>query len=307
MSSHDLYNNDAYRELITEFFGEFFYLPGLSYGTKVQKIRQYTEIILRRLLHYRCDKNLELGNDRTLEKLTKQGYTEPLFRDSLEIIRTTGNERSHTRYRKVATEAEYNKALDCLFNIYGYLFYKYFQQAKFGTNPEIVSAFSCLPPIIRYIALSALYADDPSNTWVIEKLVLAMIKAFSAEKAETWVEDHNTQLRGYSFPIDSETMMQLINTFGSDQGPIVASLLSTTMYDRCKSIIQTMGIGSGYKPLYTDFETAKEYYEQHGVVKGTTKEVADFNDLMEFVYIGRRTKEKEIENVSEENYIIRVY
>ena len=304
MSSHELYNNDAYKMLIEEFFGEVFYLPGLSYGTKVQKIRQYTEIVLRRLLHYRCDKNLELGNDRTLEKLTKQGYIEPLFRDSLENIRSTGNERSHTRYRKVATEEEYNKALESLFNIYGYLFYKYFQQSTFGSNLEIVSAFSCLPPIIRYIALSALYADDSTNTWVIEKLVLATIKAFSAEKADAWVEEHSTELREYSFPVDSEILLHLINTFGADQGSIVASSLSTTLYDRCKKVVQTMGKDREFKPQYTDFETAKAYYEQYGIVKGATKEIADFNDLMEFVYIGRRKKEKEIANIPEGNYIL---
>ncbi len=87
MANHPRYNNEEYKNLITEFFGEIFYLPGLSYGTKVQKLRQYTEIILRRLLNYRCDKNIELGNEYTLDNLDRAGFTEPLFRDSLEKIR----------------------------------------------------------------------------------------------------------------------------------------------------------------------------------------------------------------------------
>ena len=172
MARGPLYNNNAYRSLIKEFFGDIFYLSELSYGTRVQKLRQYTEIILRRLLNYPCDKNIEIGNDRTIDRLDKDGFTEPLFRDSLEKIRATGNERTHTRYRQVASEEEYLEILDSVFNLYGYLFYRYFKKWPFGTNKEIISSFSCLPPIIRHITLSVLYDDDPSNPDIVEKLVL---------------------------------------------------------------------------------------------------------------------------------------
>ena len=78
-----------------------------SYDAKIAKIRQYTEIILRRLLEYPCDKNIEIGNTRTTEKLDKKGYVEEFFRSSLEVIRKLENERTHTKYRKLANEEEY--------------------------------------------------------------------------------------------------------------------------------------------------------------------------------------------------------
>lgn len=63
-------------------------------------------------MNFPCNKNLEIGNEYTQINLDKGGYTEPLFRDALETIRATGNERTHTKYRHVATEEEYQKILN---------------------------------------------------------------------------------------------------------------------------------------------------------------------------------------------------
>ena len=304
MANHPRYNNEEYKNLITEFFGEIFYLPGLSYGTKVQKLRQYTEIILRRLLNYRCDKNIELGNEYTLDNLDRAGFTEPLFRDSLEKIRATGNERTHTKYRHIATEAEYQEILDNVFNIYGYLFYKYFKKWPFGNNKAIMSAFSCLPPIIRHIALSALYDDDPQNPDIVDKLVLAKLKAFDKETADAWIEEHKDSLLGMSVSPNSDFLKQLIAAVGEEAAVALAATMPHSMYDACKEKIQTVDTALKSKPLYSDFESAKSYYEQYGIVEGTSQEVAEFNDLMEFVYIGRRKNEIEIAAIPEDNYII---
>lgn len=101
-------------------------------------------------------------------KLNKRGFTEPLFRSSLEIIRINGNERGHSRLTEVTTEDEYKEVLNSVFNLYGDLFYRYFKKWPFGVNTEVMSAFSCLPPIIRHIALSALYDDDLSNPNIVD-------------------------------------------------------------------------------------------------------------------------------------------
>lgn len=301
--SQFVYNNDEYKNLIIEFFGDVFYLPGLSYGTKVQKIRQYTEIILRRLLNYPCDKNIEIGNNLTIKKLDKEGFTEPLFRDSLEIIRSSGNERAHTKFRRVATEDEYQEILESLFNIYGYLFYKYFKKWPFGKNMDIVSAFSYLPPIIRHITLTALYEDEPNNTIIVDKLVLAKLKACGKEPAALWVESHKEHLLNLYSDFTSADLKKLLAIMSVQDAMSIAAASTKDMYHICKEKIQKISDVIP-KPLYSDFESAKCYYEQHGVVIGETQEIKEFNDLMEFVYIGRRKKEEDISAMSESNYII---
>ena len=298
------YNNNEYKNLITEFFGEIFYLPELSYGTKIQKIRQYTEIVLRRLLNYSCDKNIEIGNSFTIEKLDKKGFTEPLFRDSLEVIRSSGNERTHTKYRHTATEKEYQEVLDSIFNIYGYLFYKFFKKWPFGKNPDIVTAFSCLPPIIRHITLTALYEDDTKNPIIVDKLILAKLKVYGKEVSDSWVESHKDVLLTLYPDIDADTLKNLIPIVGLEAAVKAVAAMSNDMYHICKEKIEKVQNLFFSNPLYSDFETAKTYYEQHGVVPGNSQEVTEFNDLMEFIYIGRRKKETEISSIPERNYII---
>lgn len=298
------YNNNEYKNLITEFFGEIFYLPGLSYGTKIQKIRQYTEIVLRRLLDYSCDKNIEIGNNFTIEKLDKKGFTEPLLRDSLEVIRSAGNERTHTKFRHTATEEEYQKVLNCIFNIYGYLFYKFFKKWPFGRNPDIVTAFSILPPIIRHITLTALYEDDPNKPIIVNKLILAKLKAYGKEASDYWVESHKDMLLTLYPDIDSDTLKTLITIVGREAAFKTVAAMSNDMYHICKEKIATVKNRFFSSPLYSDFETAKTYYEQHGVVPGNSQEIMEFNDLMEFIYIGRRKRETEISLIPERNYII---
>ena len=299
-----LYDNIEYRNLITEFFGDIFYLPGQSYGTRIQKLRQYTEIILRRLLHYPCDKNIEIGNDRTIANLERHGFVEPLFRSSLEVIRSTGNERTHTKYRQSATKEEYLEILNSVFNLYGYLFYRYFKKYPFGKDEEIVSAFSCLPPIIRHITLSALYDDVQDNPYVVEKLVLAKLKAFDKNTADAWIEEHKEGLLRIAVGLDSDNLKALIATFGEEAAITLAATMQEDMYSACKKKISLIDAALDSKPLYSNFETAKRYYEQHGIVSGTSQEVIEFNDLMEFVYIGWRINEAEITAIPEENYII---
>ena len=45
-----------------------------------------------------------------------------------------------------------------------------------------------LPPIIRYKVLSFLYIKYPDNISVIDKLVLATMKALSVDEAKEWIE-----------------------------------------------------------------------------------------------------------------------
>lgn len=298
------YNNEEYKDLIIEFFGDLFY-SDVSYGTKIQKIRQYTEIILRRLLEYPCDKNIEIGNEYTLEKLDKKGFVEPLFREALEKIRSTGNERTHTKFRRVATEEEYEEILDSLFNLYAYLFFKNFEKYGFGTNKEILTAFSLLPPIIRHITLTALYENDDTNIDVIDKLVLAKIKALGKADALLWVENNKDHLMNIEDKVEEEYINELIEKLGPAIARMALQQLSKNMYEICcEKIAKVGGLIDRTGPKYKDFETAKFYYENHGRIEGNTREIAEFNDLMEFIYIGRRAKEADIEKLPDNELIL---
>ena len=42
---------------------------------------------------------------------------------------------------------------------------------------------------------------------------------------------------------------------------------------------------------YSDFESAMPYYKQSGLVQGDTEDIKEFNDIMEFLYMGRRERE----------------
>ena len=38
------------------------------------------------------------------------------------------------------------------------------------------------------------------------------------------------------------------------------------------------------------FESALPYYKQYGIIDEDSEEIKEFNDIMDFLYLGRRTK-----------------
>lgn len=99
---------------------------------------------------------------------------------------------------------------------------------------------------------------------------------------------------------DSNYWKKLIDTVGEEAAISLAAAMSGNMYLVCKEKIQTVDSALNSVPLYSDFETSKSYYEKSGIVDGSSQEIAEFNDLMEFVYIGRRETEVEIAAIPED-------
>ncbi|WP_318066253.1 hypothetical protein [Clostridium boliviensis] len=54
--------------------------------------------------------------------------------------------------------------------------------------------------------------------------------------------------------------------------------------DYCKSGYEKNG------KVYNDFEGVLIYYKQYGKVDGEISEVLEFNSIMEFLYLGRKSK-----------------
>lgn len=297
------YNNNEYEALIHVLMNEAFYMESLSYDTKIAQIRKYTEIIVRRLLKYPCDKLLTLGHYTVQNKLEKGGFTESLLSESLSTINANGSHRTHTQKTILATREEYEECVNSLFNLYGYLFYKYFQKYSFGYNEQVMSAFSILPPIIRHITLNELFIADPSNPVIIDKLVLAKLKVFDDLTTIEWIEANKEHLEQIQSSVSENQRLQFENQFGKEMAAAIIESLQKNMYEISKekvlSISRTPSIIK-----YKTFEEALAYYRDYGILSGNSADVIEFNDLMEFVYLGRKECEKEIADIPEDQYVI---
>lgn len=296
-----IYNNEAYEELIKIIISDTFYCDNVSYDVRISQIRRFTEVILRRLLHCSKNKQLTVGDKNTKKLLEENGFVEDLFWDALKVIKKSGNVRTHTEKIKIATREDFDKVVLRLFDLYGYMFYKYFEKYEFGSNPSIVTAFSILPPIIRHITLRLLY-DKQSNRLIEEKLLLATVKAYDFEYAKDWLESQRDKLEKINNKVSLDQQKKLIDTLGIEYANmIIMDIENKTVYDELSKKLSSF---TAYKPLYKTFEEAVVYYKKNGIVEGETMDVVEFNDLMEFVYIGRKEKESELEENQLENDVL---
>lgn len=302
------YNDQEYKATINEFIGDIFY-SNMSYSRKIGAIRQYTEVIVRRLIHSDTGKQITLGHHVTRDKLLKRGITEDLFWNALDKINSDGSDRTHTQVTTVATEQDFNAIVDSLFDLYAYLFVDFFKHYGFGKNEDIVNSFSILPPIIRYKALNELYSLYPDNTVIIDLLVLSMFKAIGSDKTEQWINQHKEHLENlhYEDNFTSDSFKKLIEEQGIEVANTIMGLMAEqqqeTMYQICEEKLEKLCC-SRWTPFYDSFETALAYYNQNGVVQGNTQEVKDFIALMNFVYMGRKEDLSKLNGIDEKDFII---
>ena len=298
----ETYNNAAYNELIQTIVNDAFYVEGLSYDAKIALVRRYTEIILRRMLEYPADEQLTVGNHEVKKKLKSAGYTEEFFYNNLEKIVKPGNKRTHTQELVLATKSDYESSLSALFNLYGYLFYKFFKKYSFEQNQSIVRAFSTLPPIIRDITLSLLFIDSPDNIYIIDRLALAKVKAFSFDVAVEWLNIHRIDFEKLSIQMPLEEQDKLVNRLGAPLAYAIIRSQNKSIYSlEMEKIIALKD--AEYVAPYSNFEEAVAYYKQNGIVEGVGADVKEFNDLMEFVYIGRRKIENQADYISDNSIL----
>lgn len=284
------YTDEAYKEAIAVVVSDIHY-SNASYTSKIANIRRYSEIIIRRLLGYDSDKQLTLGHHVTQDKLRKKGFTEKLITDAIAFINEEGSDRTHTQVIPVATKEEYENAISSLFDLYAYLFVDYFKRNPFGSNPDIMRAFSILPAEIRHTALLCLYELYPDNIDIVDKLVLAMVKARGLEATQTWLEEHKEQLELLSPEFSSKDYMELIEKHGVVIASTIAAEMPRNMYDVSRKKARI--IGASYVPLYTTMEEALSYYNTSGIVPASTDAANEFNDLMRFIYLGRKEENAE--------------
>lgn len=299
------FNNNAYEPLVRDLINDAFYTDNCSIRGKIATVRQYSEVIVRRILGLSITDQVTIGNKKIRDELLRKSGNNALLKSALYRIRDLGNKCTHTQEISEFSQVDLDNVLESLFQLYSYLFIEFFRKYEFGRNDEIVSAFSILPPIIRYIALNFLHENDPRNLMVIDKLVLAIFKAFNKEKAIAWIEERKDELESLS-SATNEANQDLIRKIGMD----VASVLieqTPNMYDLCSDRISLVSctIERNGK-LYSDFESALSLYRSKGTVSGTTPEAIEFNSIMEFCYLGRRTKQKEFQYLTENYQIVSI-
>lgn len=154
------FNNETYTALVTDLINDAFYSKDGSERGKIATIRQYSEVIIRKILNLSNQEYVTTGKNSILQQLKDISNNNPLLLNSLEIINNDGNDCTHTQKTEKITNEDLSRCIDSLFNLYSYLFISYFTKYEFGKNEKILSSFSILPPIIRYIALEYLYNNN---------------------------------------------------------------------------------------------------------------------------------------------------
>lgn len=287
------FNNEVYETLVEDLISDAFYLEGRSNRGIISTIRQYSEVVVRRILNLSNKDYVTLGDEGIRARIQTKSKSNKLLYDSLEYIRSNGNGCTHTQVVESISDENVKKAIDNLFNLYAYLLVEFFERYEFGANSDIVSSFSILPPVIRYIVLEYLYDEYPENIVIIDKLALAILKAFNKERALKWIEERKEVLAKMP-SVAKQARQDLIEQLGEEMSEIIISQ-APNMYDLCIERITNVGeLLEGKGRLYVDFESAIELYHEKGKIKGESLDVVEFNSIMEFLYLGRKKKKNEL-------------
>lgn len=275
----DKFNNKTYEALAKDLINDAFYLEQRSRRGTIATIRQYSEIIVRRVLDLPCKDFVTIGNKNILKELETRSNNNPILLDSLKRICAMGNKSTHTQEVAEITEDDLKEVIDNLFNLYSYLLIDFFEKYSFGLNLDIVSSFSILPPIIRYKILKYLNDRYPENMLVLDKLSLSRLKAFDRETAINWIEKRKELLENTS-SVSEKAKLDMIEKMGNELASVIISD-APNMYQLCLNWINSVAntIETRGK-LYDDFESAITLYYQEGIINGDTSDVIEFNSVM---------------------------
>lgn len=284
------FRNEVYSELVHDLIQDAFYIERPNRG-KIASIRQYAEIVVRKILDLPSSAKVTLGDKVIVKKLKDVSGDNQFLMTAVNTIRLSGNNCTHTQETRPINDEDVTNCIDSLFNMYASLFILYFRKNEFGSNNEIMTAFSILPPIIRYLVLNELYKQTPENISVIDKLSLVLLKAFDKDKAIAWIEERKEKL-SQTLPYTNEAIEGLRHTNGDliaqqiiDNAPDSMYTLCIERIDEVERIIGKNGL------LYNNFEQAKTLYLDKGILEGDKGEILEFNSIMAFMYLGRKQEE----------------
>ena len=285
--SNPVYSDEMYHDAMVVVVGDIIYSDA-SCDSKIGRIRKLTEYIVRRLTKYNPNSNLELGDDRTIAALKRAGVTEQFFWDAYKVIRNNGNDANHSKVTVLPDEADLERVKKASLITFCYLFFDYFKKYPFGSSPQVMRSFSLLPPFMRLTVLLELLRADPSNIFVIDKLMLVLVKTLGMDDALRLVESEKEFLTAHQMQYSSDDMKMKILIYGMENMTTVMKEMQETIYDYLVREIPKVRILGEINLPYTTFETAKKYYLENGIIEGNTPEITEFNSLMKFRYTGIR-------------------
>ena len=277
------FDNEKYQILAKDLMGDIFYSE-TSNRNKIATIRQYAEVIVRKILDIDPSQKMTIGANEISKKIDTLKNSK-FLKEALENIKQDGNKFTHTEYLGEVTSDEFDIIVDML----SFMLINYFETYEFGSRNDVLQSFSLLPPIVRYKVLIFLYSKYPNNVHVIDKLALAIVKAFSREEAIRWIEEEKDNLINLDAMSDKE-FVEIAKNKGIEIAEIIRlSLPYKNMYELCIDKIMKIGNEIDSKGrLYIDFESALPYYKQYRIIDDDNEEIKEFNDIMDFLYLGRK-------------------
>ena len=130
--------------------------------------------------------------------------------------------------------------------------------------------------------MNFLYEENNENLDVIDKLPLAMLKAFNKKTVVNWLNEKKEFLKQMN-TVTEEAIIEIREKYGEAVAPKNMYLLCKDKINSVSKIIEENGI------LYNDFESAIELYKSEGYIELDKVEIQEFNSIMEFVYLGRKS------------------
>ena len=287
------FNIFEYEQMIGDLIHDTFYV-GLTKRGKIKGIRQFSEVIVRKILNIGSDTHFTLGKAEHMEQFKKLSEDRKVYlKASIEKIRPLGNDGTHTQHTEEFSDAELNQVKDGLFDLYAYLFIDYFLKYPIELlSPQgVLYDFSLLPPIIRFKTLKYFY-DKDANLQIANRYCLSIIKTYGKKQALEWLKLEKSKLLSIPYPTNEEIMEYYIET-GLKVSPnkILVNLQLgnyNNVYDLLIDKIEddrTSMNESG--KMYSQFEEAKKHYIKNRS-KNSNKELNDLHEIMDFVYLGRK-------------------
>lgn len=287
------FKNQVYEDLVKDLINDAFYIESRSNRGKISTVRQYSEIVMRKLLDIPQGEKVTLGDFEIIKKLKNSSSDDKILMKAVRKLQKLGNKCTHTENPKPISDKDVDSSINALFNLYAGLFVLYFKKYKFGCNSEVISAFSILPPIIRYIVLENLYSSDKSNLLVIDKLCLVLLKAFDKNDALNWLNERKDELSSM-LPYTPEAIANIEAVSGKQHAALVVANAPANMYICCLERLEEVSVILERQGLlYNNFEQAKQLYLDKGLLDNDKPENEEFNDIMEFVYLGRKVEKNE--------------
>ncbi|MFC2400634.1 MAG: hypothetical protein ACFNND_02895 [Streptococcus sobrinus] len=286
------FNSLEYERMIGDLIHDTFYIESSKRG-KISGIRQFSEVLVRKILNIGNNEQLTLGNAKCKPEFAELPENRKIYLEvAIEKIRSLGNSGTHTQRTEEFSDDELKQVKDGLLDLYAYLFIDYFLKYPMDllSPAEVMFDFSLLPPIIRYKTLEYLYNQE-ANLQIANRYCLSIIKTYDKATAFRWLEEERERLYQIHYPTQEEAEEYYINRgvqISPDQ--IQASIQLwrySNVYDLLKDkVIDSRTSVNESGKMYSNFEQAKSYYLANRS-EGESKEINELREIIDFVYLGR--------------------